>query len=389
MNLWLTLLLACLLTGQVQAQNLVPNGSFEVMPQAVASPGAIHRAPPWRAASATGPDLLHKYAADRQLWPPYAGQYEDSYQHPRTGKGMAALRVQSADPNRLQILQVPLKQPLRSGQHYYVELYVSPDVSRRHPQHSPERLDLAFTEQPTDAARVEDSPIQRFLRHTGPAFREVEGWYRLCAHYIAVGGEQYLLIGNLQGELAEEDRYLFIDDVRVTATSDMLPDTLGFCPGLRLELQNPPAHTRYRWSGGITTPIIAAQHPGLYTVALDFGYCQYVDTVYVQAGIATTEDCGCQFYVPDAFSPNDDYQNDRLQVYTGCPRRYRIHQFRIYDRYGSAVYSNSGENPIAWDGKFRGLRVPAGAYRWVLHYSIPTESGRLRRTEWGTLVLVR
>ena len=56
------------------------------------------------------------------------------------------------------------------------------------------------------------------------------------------------------------------------------------------------------------------------------------------------------FYIPNAFSPNNDGENDMECVYGDCIETMHI---KIFDRWGEKVFE-SYDQGICWDGRFRG-----------------------------------
>lgn len=76
-------------------------------------------------------------------------------------------------------------------------------------------------------------------------------------------------------------------------------------------------------------------------------------------------------YVPEAFSPNDDGVNDLFRIYTGTGVA-GIVSFRVYDRWGSAVYNRKAganlfdEENVFWDGTVNGQDAPTGAYAYMI-----------------------
>ncbi len=66
-------------------------------------------------------------------------------------------------------------------------------------------------------------------------------------------------------------------------------------------------------------------------------------------------------FVPTAFSPNNDGNNDYLEVYG----EFVSMHLEIYDQWGIQVYSSSTPKP-GWDGKYKGKDQPAGNYTYVL-----------------------
>jgi gliding motility-associated-like protein len=87
-------------------------------------------------------------------------------------------------------------------------------------------------------------------------------------------------------------------------------------------------------------------------------------------------------YVPQAFSPNRDGNNDKL-----VPRLVGIQTllyFKVYNRWGQLVYSTTTINE-GWDGTFKGVKQPLEGYVWVAE-AIDIDSIRIKRT--GTCLLI-
>ena len=72
-------------------------------------------------------------------------------------------------------------------------------------------------------------------------------------------------------------------------------------------------------------------------------------------------ECG-DVFVPSAFSPNNDGENDYLCVYTNCWDQMYI---RIFNRWGELVYENSSEN-ICWDGTWKGQKLDPAVFVYTL-----------------------
>lgn len=74
------------------------------------------------------------------------------------------------------------------------------------------------------------------------------------------------------------------------------------------------------------------------------------------------------FYVPSAFSPNKDGDNDQVTVFAG-PQVKSILQFRIFTRWGAEVYNGIGlrtnDYASGWDGYLHGRKMDTGVYVWV------------------------
>jgi gliding motility-associated-like protein len=72
-------------------------------------------------------------------------------------------------------------------------------------------------------------------------------------------------------------------------------------------------------------------------------------------------------FVPNAFSPNEDRQNDFLTIHAGNGIR-KIVKFHIFNRWGNLVYAFNNFLPAdgfrGWDGTFNGTTAPMDTYVW-------------------------
>ncbi|UKN03392.1 gliding motility-associated C-terminal domain-containing protein [Paracrocinitomix mangrovi] len=71
--------------------------------------------------------------------------------------------------------------------------------------------------------------------------------------------------------------------------------------------------------------------------------------------------CG-DVFVPSAFSPNNDGENDVLCVYSDC---IKTMTFTIYNRWGERVYETNNMN-ICWDGTWKGKALNSAVFVYVL-----------------------
>lgn len=84
------------------------------------------------------------------------------------------------------------------------------------------------------------------------------------------------------------------------------------------------------------------------------------DTMLVQV-----ENCDCDVYLPNTFTPNSDGLNDLFRVASSCDEY--EYSLLVYDRAGNLVYSGN-ETSLFWDGTFRGEPVSQGTYLYKLRY---------------------
>ncbi|MDG1657039.1 MAG: gliding motility-associated C-terminal domain-containing protein, partial [Crocinitomicaceae bacterium] len=98
----------------------------------------------------------------------------------------------------------------------------------------------------------------------------------------------------------------------------------------------------------------------VYTFFVTDGICSRFDTVLVKT---FTFICGEPFlYVPNAFSPNGDMDNDVLYVRGNLIKEMT---FRVYDRWGELVFE-SFDRLDGWDGKFRDKPLDPDTYDYYL-----------------------
>jgi gliding motility-associated-like protein len=81
-----------------------------------------------------------------------------------------------------------------------------------------------------------------------------------------------------------------------------------------------------------------------------------------------------RYFIPTAFSPNDDGRNDTLYPFTG-PEFDLVTYWVIMDRWGNMVYRRQNfpaNNPdFAWDGNIRGEPAAAGVYAYFMLLRYP------------------
>ena len=97
-----------------------------------------------------------------------------------------------------------------------------------------------------------------------------------------------------------------------------------------------------------------------------------------------------QVYVPTAFSPNGDGKNDNFTVLADPGRVAGIRLLRVYDRWGSLVFSGTdllvNDLSAGWDGEINGQPAPVGNYTYVATVVYPDLE---EQNLGGSLLLVR
>lgn len=84
------------------------------------------------------------------------------------------------------------------------------------------------------------------------------------------------------------------------------------------------------------------------------------------------EPCHCSVYLPTAFSPNYDGQNDYLELFSNCIITQV--QMTIYNRWGNQLFYMDAPD-ANWDGMYLQKPVADGLYVAVVRYKLVDETG--------------
>jgi gliding motility-associated-like protein len=137
---------------------------------------------------------------------------------------------------------------------------------------------------------------------------------------------------------------------------------------LAMPVGNATVYT-YSWSPDETlvgantpTPIATPNGPQTYTVTVTGdGLC--TATASVEVFFMETQCRDPYIFVPKAFTPNGDGNNDLFRVRgTDITELY----FIVYDRWGEEMYRTEDPVHTGWDGTFRGRAVTPDSYGWYL-----------------------
>lgn len=157
-----------------------------------------------------------------------------------------------------------------------------------------------------------------------------------------------------------------IDTVHVTSRPvpqpALGPDTV-LCLGSTYLLEAPALPgAAYAWQNGSTQHYFEAGEPGVYSVTVTHNGCTGADTAAL-----TFEDCACNIFMPDAFSPNTDGLNDLLSPHIDCASgsSNMTYHLSIYNRWGQRVFVSFSQQQ-RWNGTFNGAPAETGTYFYQL-----------------------
>jgi gliding motility-associated-like protein len=128
------------------------------------------------------------------------------------------------------------------------------------------------------------------------------------------------------------------------------------------------------------TPQATIEQTTVFTLNVSDGLCTGSDTVLIKVFDSI---CGAPFvFIPNAFSPNKDGQNDKLYVRGPFIESFI---FRVYDRWGELVWETTNLSE-GWDGTFRGKLLDPDVYDYYLQ---ATCIGGLENIIKGNVTLIR
>ncbi len=105
---------------------------------------------------------------------------------------------------------------------------------------------------------------------------------------------------------------------------------------------------------------------GNYVVQItDINGCSIKDTVTINAG-----PCCDEAFLPNAFSPNNDGQNDEFKIFSTAG--IEVQQLEILNRWGQVVY-RSNDYRKGWNGVYNGEDQKVGTYHYVFRYKCLTD----------------
>ncbi|HXB10747.1 MAG TPA: gliding motility-associated C-terminal domain-containing protein, partial [Bacteroidia bacterium] len=119
----------------------------------------------------------------------------------------------------------------------------------------------------------------------------------------------------------------------------------------------PYAYVWQAFFNGSSISVSPADTTVYEVTATDANGCQ--GTAYVTVDVLPS----CEIFVPDAFSPNGDGQNDVL--YVRGSQCIQSLDFVIYDRWGNKIFETQNLSD-GWDGKYLGQPMNTGTYAYYL-----------------------
>jgi gliding motility-associated-like protein len=193
---------------------------------------------------------------------------------------------------------------------------------------------------------------------------------------------RYIMTATMDGKYELSDTLYVLNPEAVVAT--FVTDT-SFCKGESVSVLLPDIGA-FQWSNTSKNNVFSTKSAGNYqlTVTTDCGIYQHKINV-------TEEDCSCNIFIPNAFSPNGDQINDELNCYVKCGIDFNVSRFQVFDRWGNQVYflTDTKSSAIAWDGTFRGELLEQGIYTYTLEYEYVKKGQLVKEKKFGEFILMK
>lgn len=123
------------------------------------------------------------------------------------------------------------------------------------------------------------------------------------------------------------------------------------------------AGSTFLWSNGESTQNIVVGDYGIYTVTITTPEgCSILDEILVD------EFCPPTIFIPNAFTPDGDGNNDEFFV---NGHNLASVELMVFDRWGELIYENNANMP--WDGRVNGRLVQDGVYAYRVVYRFFTD----------------
>ena len=136
-----------------------------------------------------------------------------------------------------------------------------------------------------------------------------------------------------------------------------LGDDIQLCEAQEIALVANSNQSDVVWSDGSLDSLFVTSQSGTYWAMTSNQCGEASDTISVEI-----EECVCYLYIPNAFTPNGDGNNDLFSVGYDC--NFSHFDFRIFDRWGNIIFKS--ENP---DFEWSADNFPIENYTYQLQYS--------------------
>ncbi len=217
------LILTICFYSKAYSQNLVPNPSFENYDTCPTSSSQISFAIPWQGITTNSSDYFNSCNIGGPSVPLVGG---GGFQYARTGNAYAGVwLVNGYYSNYREYIRVKLNSSLELDSCYLIEFYCNlHNLSR----YGINKIGALLSNSPVN--NVGPGPFDLVLQYSPQIesnmfLNDTLNWMKISARYTALGGEEYITIGNFRTDILTDTihvggsnyngSYYFIEDVRV------------------------------------------------------------------------------------------------------------------------------------------------------------------------------
>lgn len=206
-----------------KSQNLVPNGSFETYTNCPTFGSQIYYASPWIGKDNNSVDYFNACALPPRSVP-YSGA---GFQYAKDGVAYGALwAYNGVNNNYREYAQIQLTSSLIANNNYYIRFYINQYQLGKYSVNS---MGAAITTTAIGITGGIGSVLNyssSILKYGNPIISDTLNWVEISGVYKALGGEQYLTIGNFHNDINTDTlavnysnypgAYYYLDDVSLT-----------------------------------------------------------------------------------------------------------------------------------------------------------------------------
>lgn len=165
----------------------------------------------------------------------------------------------------------------------------------------------------------------------------------------------YKVLAANRGRCAVSDSFFM--RVHKPVELSLSQNTDSLCQGDTAQLSLIPGPYNILWGDGDTAAAIKAIESGPYQVSIS-NRCFNASGEFM---LFDKKICPGAYFIPTAFSPNNDGENDTWKPYIAYLRNM---EFWIYSRWGQLVFYQKSATP-EWKGQLKSGEAPAGQYYFV------------------------
>lgn len=189
---------------------------------------------------------------------------------------------------------------------------------------------------------------------------------------VSESGEYAVTVSRDGCEKSSSVNFSFID-----IPEDILGEDEDLCFGETIILDARFPDATYLWQDASTEAQFTVEEPGVYSVSVMVDDCVKEDEVLIEEQIY---DCiECDFFFPNAFTPDFDGINDELKILTPCP--ISEYNYLVFDRWGNLIFQTSNPDE-GWDGNYNNKPVANGVYTVFIDFRFTSKKdGELYRTD--------